>query len=137
MTSKGQGATSKKRLERPLEDDLLRRARRIANSYRIILEREKGGFRASSIEMPTVLVHGPTANQCEKNIREALTAAVATMIELGRPPPLTARKRTTQVNIRLTPEEKLRLEESARLAGFRGLSDYMRHAAMIAASKSA
>jgi len=71
---------------------------------------------------------GATPNKCVADVRQALTGAVALMLEQGESPPApaTERKRTAQVNIRLTPEEKLRLEEAARRDGFRGLSDYIR-----------
>ena len=48
-----------------------------------------------------------------------------------RPPsPAASGKRETQVNIRLSADEKLRLEEAARKAGFRSLSDFMRSTAL-------
>ncbi len=75
---------------------------------------------------------GKTISACAKNVLEATTAAVATILEMGDTPPSAARegKRDQQVNIRLTAEEKLRLEEAARRDGFRGLSDYLRSAAI-------
>lgn len=39
-------------------------------------------------------------------------------------------KRTQQVNVRLTPEEKVILEGTARRKGFEGLSDFIRAAAL-------
>ncbi|KAA0212955.1 MAG: ribbon-helix-helix protein, CopG family [Cyanobacteria bacterium CYA] len=50
------------------------------------------------------------------------------MLELGQQPPAPARegKRDQQVNIRLTSEEKMRLEEASRREGFRSLSDFLR-----------
>ncbi len=96
----------------------------------MVLEREPGGFMARSIEMPNVIVHGPSPNQCEKKAREALRIAVATMLEQGRTPPVAANKRTAQVNVRLTAEEKLLLEDTAKREGFKGLSDFIRHLAL-------
>jgi uncharacterized protein (DUF1778 family) len=82
--------------------------------------------------MPTVFADGPTADQCVRATREALTAAVATMLEMGLRPPAPAAKgaRQAQINVRLTAEEKLILEDSARRAGFRGVSDFVRAAAL-------
>ena len=100
-----------------------------------MLEPAKNGLLGYSIEMPTVAIDGATPNECFEETREALTVGVATMLELGRTPPGTGRRRTAQVNIRLTYDEKLRLEEAARDAGFRGLSDYVRHAALVEARK--
>jgi hypothetical protein len=42
-------------------------------------------------------------------------------------PRLAVKKRPAQINVRLTPEEKLLLEETARQEGFKGLSDFIRH----------
>jgi hypothetical protein len=70
--------------------------------------------------------------QCCTDTREALTVAVATMLECGQSPPSPAseKKRDTQVNIRLTAEEKLRLVRSASNLGFDGVSDFVRYAAL-------
>ena len=64
--------------------------------------------------------------------REILTTAVAYMLEVGEVPPAAAseNKRTEQINIRLTVEEKLLLEERARSKGFRGISDFVRSASL-------
>jgi uncharacterized protein (DUF1778 family) len=54
------------------------------------------------------------------------------MIESGQTPPAPAseNKRTEQINVRLTPEEKLTLEEAARSKGYRGISDFVRSASL-------
>lgn len=52
------------------------------------------------------------------------------MIEDGRTPPLDVKRRAAQVNVRLSAEEKLVLEETARREGFKGLSDFIRHLAL-------
>ncbi len=127
--SKGSRNTSRKN-DRPFGKAIWDQARSIAHQYRVILEREPGGFLARAIEMPNVMVHGSSPNQCEKKAREALGFAVATLIEQGRIPPLAVKKRTAQVNVRLTAEEKLFLEETARREGFKGLSDFIRHLAL-------
>jgi uncharacterized protein (DUF1778 family) len=44
--------------------------------------------------------------------------------------PASAGRRQRQLNIRLTEDENLRLEEAARRQGFRGVSDYVRFAAL-------
>lgn len=72
----------------------------------------------------------PTPNECEAKIREMLTIAVATMLEMGETPPLPASKRRVQLNIRLSGDEKMLLEESSQRAGFRGVSEFVRFAAM-------
>jgi len=57
---------------------------------------------------------------------------VAYLMEQGQTPPTPAKqgKRTTQVNVRLTAEEKVILEGPARRKGFEVLSDFIRAAAM-------
>jgi len=99
--------------------------------YRIILEPdEKLGYVGSAIEMPTVFANGGTPDACVKAVREALAVAVATMLELGKRPPVGRGQRTQQVNVRLSPDEKLALEAAAAQMGFKGLSDYVRAAAL-------
>ena len=75
---------------------------------------------------------GKTANQCIDSTREALAGAVAYLLEEGQRPPTPAREgnRTTQVNIRLTAEERALLETTSRRKGFSRLSDFVRAAAM-------
>ena len=61
-------------------------------------------------------------------MQEALSVAVATMLEASQTPrrPAAFMKRTTQVNIRLTHEEKARNTATATKAGFKGLADFIR-----------
>jgi hypothetical protein len=75
---------------------------------------------------------GKTIQECVADVLEATTLTIATMLERGeRPPsPAKAHKRDQQVNIRLTAEERLSLEEAARREGFRSISDYMRAASL-------
>jgi hypothetical protein len=85
--------------------------------------------------MPFVLGDGNSPASCIASTRAALVAAVAYLLEQGRPPVPAARlgRRSLQVNVRLTAEEKALLEGTARRKGFEGLSDYMRAAALEAA----
>ncbi len=82
--------------------------------------------------MPLVMADGRTLESCANAVLEATVAAVAVLLESGQRPPSPARDavRDQQVNIRLTAEEKLLLEDRARQAGFRSLSDYVRAAAI-------
>jgi hypothetical protein len=79
---------------------------------------------------------GKTPDECVRNTRDILTTAVAYLLETSQVPPVPAseNKRTEQINIRLTVEEKLRLEEAARSKGFRGLSDFVRNASLASAT---
>jgi len=82
--------------------------------------------------MPFVMGDGKTIQSCAQETIKALIAAVATLLESGeRPPsPATAGKRDRQVNVRVTADEKMRLEEVAQREGFRSVSDFMRTAAL-------
>lgn len=120
-------------LTKPFDKSTLNKAKKIANSYSIVLNpSSRLGFIGTSIELPTVFADSKTMEQCCKNTREALTIAVATIIECGQRPPSTAseKRRNVQVNIRLTAKEKEKLTRSARNLGFKGVSDFVRYAAL-------
>ncbi|HEV8290562.1 MAG TPA: type II toxin-antitoxin system HicB family antitoxin [Tepidisphaeraceae bacterium] len=121
-----------KSLDRPFSAEVLRRAKDIADSYQIIIQAEDGEYYGRGLEMPYVMNDGKTPDQCVKATREALTAAVAYLLESGKapPPPASEQTRSEQINIRVTTEEKLLLEEAARSRGFRGISDYVRSASL-------
>ena len=78
--------------------------------------------------MPNVFADGKTAQACVAAIRKALEVATATMIEMGETPPAPASEvaRQEQINVRVSAEEKLLMEEAARRKGFRGISDFVR-----------
>jgi predicted RNase H-like HicB family nuclease len=124
----GKLTKSRKAIDRPFDQGILERAREIAASYQIILQFEDGEYYGRGLEMPFVMNDGKTPDQCVRATREALATAVATLIESGEIPPSPAsqNKRTEQINVRVTPEEKLFLEEAARSRGFRGIGDYVR-----------
>ncbi len=65
-------------------------------------------------------------NQKGMQAEEALTGAVATMIECGQKPPQSS-LRTEQASIRLTPYEKAWLSQRATDLGFKGVSDFIRN----------
>jgi uncharacterized protein (DUF1778 family) len=126
-------AAKSKRLNQPFKSSVLRKAKKIVADYRIVLERnERLGFIGSSVELPTVFADAKTPEMCYKATQEALMVAVATMIECGqRPPqPASAKKRNEQVNVRLTSEEKILLSNAASSLGFKGISDFIRNAAL-------
>jgi predicted RNase H-like HicB family nuclease len=127
----------KQALDRPFDAAILRRARDIASQYRLLLEHDaEAGYIGSTVEMPLVMGDGVTPEACVKMVLEATIAAVATLLERGESPPSPARegKREHQVNIRLSADEKFRLEHAAQAQGYRSLSDYMRAAALGRAS---
>jgi predicted RNase H-like HicB family nuclease len=127
------GRAGGKAIDRPFAAATLARAAEIASQYQLVIAREENvGFLGRTVEMPYAMADGPTLEACAAATLEATTVAVATMIEQGERPPSPARegKRDAQVNIRLTAEEKLTLEESSRAAGFRSVSDFIRAAAL-------
>lgn len=143
-TSKKSTTTSKakkgKTLNKPFAQDVLKKAHKRAKEYHIVLEQNvKLGFIGSSVELPNVYADGKTADDCYKAVQEALTVAVATMLECGQRPPVpaSAKKRTLQVNVRLTPEEKSLLSNASSVLGFSGLSDFIRNSALEKVSSSA
>jgi predicted RNase H-like HicB family nuclease len=123
---------SSKAIDRPFTTDVLRRARDLASKYQVILRHEDGEYYGRGLELPLVMSDGKTPDACVKNTRDAFVAAIATMLELNRTPPSPADEgtRSEQVNVRLTPEEKILLEEAARMKGFRGISDFVRSASL-------
>jgi predicted RNase H-like HicB family nuclease len=119
---------SSKAIDRPFAPAILRRARAIASQYQIVLQFEDGEYYGRGLEMPYVMNDGKTPDRCVKATRESLTVAVATILERAETPPIPANegKRSVQVNLRLTAEEKLVLERAARSRGFKGLGDFAR-----------
>ena len=115
-------------IDRPFGAELLRRAKAIAAHYQIVLQFEDGEYYGRGLEMPYVMNDGKTPDECVKATRESLTIAVATMLERNEKPPTPASggKRSEQINVRLTTEEKLLLENAARSRGFKGLGDFVR-----------
>jgi len=119
---------SRKKLDRPFDPEILRKARTIADKYQIILNFSDGEYFGRALEMPFVMNDGKTPDACVEATRDILTSAIAVMLEDGQTPPAPASdaERTEQNNIRVTSEEKFMLEEAARSRGFRGISDFVR-----------
>ncbi len=78
------------------------------------------------------MADGATPGECYDQVIEATTGTIATLLERGeRPPaPSSEGRRDQQVNLRLTAEERLRLDAAAAREGYRSLSDYVRAAAL-------
>jgi predicted RNase H-like HicB family nuclease len=128
----GKSPKSRKAIDRPFDRDVLDRAGKIAATYQIIIQFEDGEYYGRGLEMPLVMNDGKTPDDCVRATRQALTTAVATLLESGKvpPPPASEHKRSEQINIRVTPEEKLLLEQAARSRGFRGIGDYVRNTSL-------
>jgi len=130
----GKSKSSRKTLDprRPFAPALLAEARRIAADYEIVLWFEDGQWYGHGLELPHTYGDGPTPQACIASVREGLVATVASILEDGEQPPRPARlgERTEQVNIRLTVAERSLLDSRSRAGGFKGLSDYVRAAAL-------
>jgi predicted RNase H-like HicB family nuclease len=112
---------------------LWKQAEAIAKGYSVVVRPEPDlGFFGRGVEFSGAMGDGPTEEQCIRHTREALTLIVAVMLEEGGVPPSPASedKREEQINVRVTKFEKLVLDEAARSRGYRGISDYMRAAAL-------
>jgi predicted RNase H-like HicB family nuclease len=133
-SAKSKSSTGRdKPINRPFDKAILQRARALAEQYKIVLEFEDGDWYGHGLEMPGVHGDGKTVQAAVADTREALTGAVAYLLEEGLTPPQPAREgsRTVQVNVRLTPEEKAVLESKAKVKGFRGLSDFIRASVLV------
>jgi hypothetical protein len=118
--------------DRPFAPQVLARAQRCAEEYGIILWREEGRFLGSSVELPQCLGIGPTPDLCLRATREIMVSAIATDLERGLEPPApaAANRRSDQINIRVSPLERRRLEIAASAGGYHGISDYIRDAVL-------
>ncbi len=121
-----------KKLNKPFAENVLVTANKVAEKYGVILSFENGEYYGRGLEMPNVFGDGKTPDECVKNTRNGLISAVAHLLEQGEviPAPASDGKRTEQVNIRLTTEEKAILSASAKSKGFQGLADFIRTKAL-------
>jgi predicted RNase H-like HicB family nuclease len=123
---------SAKPIDRPFDAHTMAKAVKIADQYQVILAFDAGHWYGRGLELPNIHGDGKTVSQCVANTREAFAGWVAYLLEEGQKPPTPAREgtRTAQVNVRLTSEEKVLLEATAKRKGFSGLSDFVRAAAI-------
>jgi predicted RNase H-like HicB family nuclease len=121
-----------KKLNKPFEPKILKAAKKIVEKYEVILSLENNEWYGRGLEMPNVFGDGKTPNECIQNTKEGLVSAVAHLLERGEtvPAPASEEKRTEQVNIRLTVEERTILWASAKAKGFQGLADFIRAKAL-------
>ncbi len=127
--SSGNGKKTRIDAAEPFRPSVFEKAREIASGYKLTIEKsDRLGYIGSSVELPTVFADADTPQKCYEATQEALAVAVAAMLEAGQTPPRPAAlmKRTTQVNVRLTQEEKTMIANAAAQAGFKGLGDYIR-----------
>jgi len=122
----------RKNISAPFAAPVLAAAQKIVDSYNLVLGQEDGEWYEHALEYPEAMGHGASLSECVARTRRALLAGVATMLEAGDKPPRATRegRRSVQVNVRLTAEEKTVLESRSRAAGFNGLSDFIRATAL-------
>lgn len=121
-----------KKLTKAFDNKVLATAKKVAEKYEVIVVLKGGEWYGRGLEMPNVFGDGKTPNECLKNTREGLIATVAHLLERGEviPAPASEGKRSEQVNVRLTSEEKVILTASAKARGFQGLADFIRAKAL-------
>lgn len=120
-------------LEKTFDQITSARAREIAEQYRVVLEPNEDSWLGWSLEMPGVLAEGETKEKCLSEIYKALTFTLSVLLREGETPPTPLKereRRSIQVNVRLSPGEKLILEQAARRQGFKGLADFLRFAGL-------
>ena len=125
--------SGKPKLDRPFEAATLKKARALVKRYRLVIEpNDDVGFIGCTAEMPFVMADAEDIAGCVAATREATIAAVATMLEADQRPPSPASdgRRETQLNVRLTVDEKQALDAAAMRLGFRSVSDFVRTAAL-------
>lgn len=113
---------------------MLERARQIADRYQIVLWREDGHWFGCGLEEPFAMGDGRKPDEAVKVTRKSLVSSVATTIENGGTPtaPAAGRegRRDRQINVRVSEDERLRLERLAHARGFKGSADYLRALAL-------
>ena len=121
-------------IDRPFASGVLAEAERLAGEYQVAVrfDKKEGGWVGRCVELPLCIGFGADPTACVQETRAVIVTAAATMIENGErmPAPASEEQRTEQINLRITPSEKYRLEDSARRGGFRGVSDFVRSAAL-------
>lgn len=121
-----------KKMTKEFNKTILKKAKGIVDKYEVVISFKDGDWYGRGLEMPLVFGDGKTPDECVKNTKEALTATVAHLLEIGEivPVPASMGKRVEQVNVRLTIEEKTILAAAARSRGFKGIGDFLRATAM-------
>jgi len=116
------------------KESISSKAKKIAKNYKITIEQNKessnSGFIGSSVELPSISVKSTTVEKCYIDTKKALNVAILKILESNRKPQGRNRtdKRTKQVNIRFTLDEKALLNSFASNIGLKdNLSTLLRH----------
>jgi predicted RNase H-like HicB family nuclease len=88
MSAKSRTTSAKdKAIDRPFAAGIWRRALDIARRYQVVMWLEDGEYYGRGLELPGVMADGKTPDACMEQTREAMTVAVATLLEDGEAPP--------------------------------------------------
>ncbi len=115
--------------DRPFSAAILGKARKAIAEYEVILSCEEDGtWFGRGLELSGAMGDGATADACVAETREAMVSVAATMLENGEPLPLPAKmeRRSEQINLRLTPHERTRVESLSISGGYASVSDFVR-----------
>lgn len=126
-------AEHEKWLRRPFAKATLSRARDLAAQYTVRFSPcPEGGLEGTSIELPYAMGQGNTITECYAELLEGMVVILATMIENGDalPTPVNSGRRNVQLNIRLTADERTRLEQAAKREGFSTVAEFVRTMAL-------
>jgi predicted RNase H-like HicB family nuclease len=117
---------------------LLTKARNIVLGYRLVIERiGPSDFMGRTVELPGVVGFGSTHQECIEATLRTQSFEVCTLLERSEPlpEPASSRRRTVQLNLRISPNEKQEMEQAALSRGFRSISDFVREAALEASAR--
>ena len=122
-------------LARPFAPEIEAEAERIVSLYRMFVEWHAADelFYAGGAEYGYLCGHGPTREEALAMATDGLIGAVATTLEGGDEPPMPfadVDDRDEHVEVKVSAAELRELERLADRAGFRGVGDYLRHAAL-------
>src|SRR4051794_39647668 len=114
-------ASGKKPINSPMDPKIARQAQQLAAKYQVVIrfDDECNEYYGRGLELPGAMGDGKTPDACVTSTRQAMSAVVGFMLERHEVPPTPAVEglRKVQLNVRVTPEEKLLFEEAARRNG--------------------
>jgi hypothetical protein len=84
--------------DEPFDAEILSRAKRTVDEYRFAFWREEGWYVGQCVEMETIGV-GHTIARCIADARALAITGVASMLEIGKRPPLPMKKKTDNIHV--------------------------------------
>lgn len=108
----------------------MKEAQELAKRYSIVVsvDEEGDGFVASCIEWPLMVGGGDSQVKAVEELEENLAASILYCLQEHKtfPQPQIATKRTTQINFRTTPIEKITMEKFAKARGYSSVGEMIR-----------